>query len=76
MLFSCFYTLYFLTVYFFVYVHICIVCYHCGVTINDDDGDDYHCYWSLDCSSIYNCHIRHSISLLWHCGNIRHFDVC
>jgi len=35
----CFYTLYFLTV-FFVYVHICIVCYPCGVTINDDDDDD------------------------------------
>jgi len=24
----------------FVYVHICIVCYPCGVTINDDDDDD------------------------------------
>jgi len=23
-----------------VYVHICIVCYPCGVTINDDDDDD------------------------------------
>jgi len=26
-----------------VYVHICIVCYPCGVTINDDDDDDYTC---------------------------------
>ena len=24
----------------FLYVHICIVCYPCGVTINDDDDDD------------------------------------
>jgi len=39
-LFLCFYTLYLLTV-FFVYVHICIVCYPCGVTINDDDDDIY-----------------------------------
>jgi len=23
-----------------VYVHVCIVCYPCGVTINDDDDDD------------------------------------
>jgi len=23
-----------------IYVHICIVCYPCGVTINDDDDDN------------------------------------
>ena len=46
MLFLCFYTLYFLTV-FFVYVHICIVCYPCGVTINDDDDDDTRCYFNV-----------------------------
>ena len=23
-----------------MYVHICTVCYSCGVTINDDDDDD------------------------------------
>ena len=30
-----------LFLYFLVYVHICIVCYPCGVTINDDDDDEY-----------------------------------
>ena len=30
-----------LFLYFLVYVHICIVCYPCGVTIKDDDDDEY-----------------------------------
>jgi len=30
-----------LFLYFLVYVHICNVSYPCGVTINDDDDDEY-----------------------------------